>query len=385
MRSITTYGYKTLFFVFFLGIFYLASFAPRAHAQYIATTTVCVAVCGDGKMECGKVCDDGVDNGQYAQSSVGKNCLPDCSGYGPYCGDGILQEAYGEQCDDGAQNGVAGDGCSATCQILSTAPLPGPSSQPSGGGGSGPYSPGSYTPPNPTEVIVQGTAYPDSSVNILDDGAAIGVVKADSSGNFYFSTTNVSPGVATFGLWAQDSLGVKSIALTTTVTVTANAATTISGEFLPPTIEIDKRQLQKGDTLTISGQSAPSVTVEAHVHSGNNIVVTTSTDTGGNWKILFNTDPLQNNQLHTVAADFITAGSGTLVRSDISQSISFFLGAGSAGKSSLADLNGDGKVNLADFSILLYYWGTNYPAAEFDGGGKVDLQDLSIMLYYWTG
>jgi len=42
-------------------------------------------------------------------------------------------------------------------------------------------------------------------------------------------------------------------------------------------------------------------------------------------------------------------------------------------------------VNLADFSILLYYWGTNYPAAEFDGGGKVDLQDLSIMLYYWTG
>lgn len=376
------HGYKSLLFALFLGVFLALPFSRIAHAQYIATTTVYVSICGNGIVDPGEVCDDGTDNGQYATSSAGKNCLPDCSGYGPYCGDGILQEAYGEQCDDGALNGTPGDGCSATCQIVSTAPLPGPGTSPSGGGS---YSPGAYTPPNPTEVIIEGTAYPESSVNILDDGATIGLVKADSSGDFYFSTTNVSPGVATFGFWAQDSDGLKSIALTTTVTITANAATTISGEYLPPTITINKRQLQKGDTLTISGQSAPSVTVETHIHSGNNIVVTTSTDTGGNWKILFDTSPLQNNELHTVDADFVTTANGASARSEVSQSVSFFVGAGSASKSYLADLNGDGKVNLADFSILLYYWGTNYPPAEFDGGSKVDLQDLSIMLYYWTG
>lgn len=340
---------RKFLFLSVIAVLFVRSVSP-AHAQFTATTTVCVAVCGNSVVECGETCDDGTDNGQYATSTAQHNCLPDCSGYGPYCGDGILQPQFGEQCDDG--NNISGDGCSATCQIESTAPTPGQGS--SGGGG---YSGSNYTLPNPTEVIIKGKAYPGASVNILKDGATIGIVQADTSANFTFSTTNVSPGVATFGFWAQDSLGLKSIALTTTITITANAATTISGAALPPTIAIDKRQLAKGDTLTISGQSVPAVTVETYVHSGNNIVLTTSTDRGGNWKIRFNTQPLDNNALHTVSADFVTAANGATTRSDISQSISFFVGSGGTGKSYLADLNGDGKVNLADFSILLYYWG----------------------------
>lgn len=369
--------------VVLIGILFLSALAPYAHAQFTASTTVDISVCGNGIVEPPlEVCDDGVNNGQYATSTAGRNCLPNCSGYGPYCGDGILQEAYGEQCDDGALNGTAGDGCSASCQIESTAPLPGPGSAPQG---AGPFTNGTFTQPNPTEVIIKGQAYPDASVNILDDGATIGVVQADSDANFYFSTTDVTPGVATFGFWAQDANGLKSIALTTTVTITANAATTISGEFLPPTISIDQRQLQQGGTLTISGQSAPLVTVETYVHSANPTVITTSSDSSGNWKVLFDTKPLQNNQLHTVDADFVTAANGATARSELSQSISFFLGNGSGNKGYIADLNGDGKVNLADFSILLYYWGTSTPLADLNGDGKVDLQDLSILLYYWTG
>ena len=345
-----------------------------------ASTTVNISVCGNGIVEPPlEVCDDGVNNGQYATSAAGRNCLPDCSGWGPYCGDGILQPLFGEQCDDG--NNISGDGCSATCQIESLQQTGGGG----GGGGGGGISGGTFTEPNPTEVIIKGKAYPGSSVSILDDGTTIGVVQADTSANFYFSTTNISPGVATFGFWAQDSQGLKSIALTTTVTITANAATTISGEFLPPTIAIDKRQIAKGNILTISGQSVPSATVETYIHSGNQIMLATSTDASGNWKILFDTKPLDNNQLHTVDADFVTTDNGAVARSEISQSLSFFVGSGSAGKSYLADLNGDGKVNLADFSILLYYWGTSTPLADLNGDGKVDLQDLSILLYYWTG
>jgi len=154
----------------------------RVHAQFTASTTVNISVCGNGIVEPPvEACDDGVNNGQYATSIAGRNCLPDCGGYGPYCGDGILQPAFGEQCDDG--NNVPGDGCSATCQIESTAPLPGPGPSPSGGGG---YSGGSYSSPNPTEVIIKGKAYPGASVNILKDGATIGVIQADNSANFSF-------------------------------------------------------------------------------------------------------------------------------------------------------------------------------------------------------
>ena len=49
------------------------------------------------------------------------------------------------------------------------------------------------------------------------------------------------------------------------------------------------------------------------------------------------------------------------------------------------DLNKDGKVNLVDFSILLYYWKTTHHEADINIDGIVDLADFSIMMYCWTG
>ena len=206
-----SYGRTTGFLAAWFGGLCLVLSAFPAHAQIVATTTVYVSICGNGIVDPGEVCDDGIDSGAYATSVAGKICLPNCQGWGPYCGDGILQQVYGEQCDDG--NNASGDGCSATCQIESTAPTPGAGTPTSYGA----YTGGQSVMPNPTQVIVKGKAYPDANVNILDDGVAIGVVQADSSANFYFSTTNVSPGVATFSFWAQDAAGLKSVSLTTTV------------------------------------------------------------------------------------------------------------------------------------------------------------------------
>ncbi len=57
--------------------------------------TTCDPICGDGKLEGGEVCDDGVNDGTYG------HCLPDCSGRGHYCGDAST-EMPPEVCDDGA-------------------------------------------------------------------------------------------------------------------------------------------------------------------------------------------------------------------------------------------------------------------------------------------
>ena len=53
-----------------------------------------------------------------------------------------------------------------------------------------------------------------------------------------------------------------------------------------------------------------------------------------------------------------------------------------------ADLNFDGKVNIIDFSILLYFWGQTKPAniyADINFDGIVNIIDFSIMMYQWTG
>jgi hypothetical protein len=46
-----------------------------------------------------------------------------------------------------------------------------------------------------------------------------------------------------------------------------------------------------------------------------------------------------------------------------------------------ADLTGDGTVNAADITELLYYW--NQPEGDITGDGTTDAQDIAALLYAW--
>ncbi len=52
--------------------------------------------------------------------------------------------------------------------------------------------------------------------------------------------------------------------------------------------------------------------------------------------------------------------------------------------SSNPDLNHDNKINLVDFSILIYRWNSNDCEADLNGDGKVDLADFNILLGIWS-
>ncbi len=52
------------------------------------------------------------------------------------------------------------------------------------------------------------------------------------------------------------------------------------------------------------------------------------------------------------------------------------------------DFSGDGRCNIIDLSILLFYYQReDEPALRFDLNRKgiVDFPDISIMMFYWTG
>jgi cysteine-rich repeat protein len=68
-----------------------------------------VALCGNGIVECGEDCDDGLNDGGYG------GCRPDCL-LAPYCGDGITHLQFGESCDDGINDGSYG-GCAPDCNL----------------------------------------------------------------------------------------------------------------------------------------------------------------------------------------------------------------------------------------------------------------------------
>jgi hypothetical protein len=49
----------------------------------------------------------------------------------------------------------------------------------------------------------------------------------------------------------------------------------------------------------------------------------------------------------------------------------------------IGDINGDGKVDITDLSIMLSDWGTNNAAADLNHDGTVNVFDLSLLLAHW--
>jgi len=205
--------------------------------------------------------------------------------------------------------------------------------------------------------------------------------KADSLANFKIEITDITSGVWTFSVWAEDKKGRKSITFSFTTNVVKNMTTTVSGIFLPPTIELSKVNFQKGEILNIFGQTAPESEISISVESLEVVKKAVATEQG-NWNYLFNTTPLDDGS-HTAR---VKAVSPEGLLSSYSKVLAFYIGEGMEGVIKKADTNEDGKVNLVDFSILLYNWGIpKNSTTDLNSDGKVNLTDFSIMLYNWTG
>lgn len=376
----------TVFVLSAFGVFCFSAFntgSVSAQQTQIATTSVEVIVnpCGDGVIYPGQECDDGEENniGEYSITIEGRTCTSDCV-WAPYCGDGNVQTSYGEECDDGTNTDEGF--CDDECKIRQPPEDP-PDGGGGGGGGGGSYDPGSDEPIGETSVTVEGKAYPNSNVNILQDGNVIGVVSSDSRANFTFTTDDVTPGSTTMGFWAEDRLGLRSISYTVTFDISEGASNVVSGVFIPPTIDMDSNEIDPGEVVEIFGTSAPEADVEAHIHSEAKMIEKATSSEDGSWKVELDSTPLETGQ-HTARAMFEVEEDGSAHSSSFSRAKTFFVGV-SAEDALTADLNNDGKVNIADFSILLFHWGSSDPTADINNDGSAGLADFSIMLFQWTG
>jgi len=355
----------------------LCSTTPIVSAQYIATTTVITSICGNSIVDGPEQCDVIGETGGYSTTIVGRQCDVDCT-FGPYCGDGILQTIYSEECDDG--NNADGDFCGADCTVEPA----GSGGGGSGGGGSS-SSGGSDVDLGDTQINVSGQTIPRARVNIILDGQPVGTVRADSNGRFDFAT-NASPGTVTMGFWTEDDNRVRSITYSTTFDVTQGAITNLAGIMIPPTIAVSDATVNPGDILTFAGQAAPNAKIEVHIGDGKKILTTTS-DGGGYWNLDFDTTGLRAAK-YTARARFVLGNGSLTTDSSFSSTLQLFLGVDGS-PTTPSDLNRDTFINLIDFSILIFWWGStggdSDPPADINGNGKVGLEDFSILLFNWTG
>ena len=378
MRMLTIVQPRSLLMVFIGSLLFMPQIgaAISITGGNIATTTLTTSICGNALVEGTEECDVPGETGVYSTTIAGRQCQPNCT-WGPYCGDGILQTTQGEECDDG--NNADGDFCGADCTIEPAGSGGGGAS----GGGTAP-SGGSEVKLGDTQINVTGQTIPRATVNIILDTESIGSVRADSDGNFTFAT-DASPGTVSMGFWTQDDNNVRSITYNTTFDVTQGAITNVNGVLIPPTITVSDATVNPGDPLTFYGQAPPNVNVELFVD--NKSVVKTTADSGGYWNVDLETSTYKPAE-YAVRARYIV-GSGTLTtESGFSSTIQLFLGVDGS-PSTPSDLNRDGSVNLVDFSILIFWWGTSGgnsdPSADINGNGKVGIEDFSILLFNWTG
>lgn len=343
----------------------------------VATTSLIISICGNSIVDDGEQCDVPGETGVYSQTIAGRQCTPACQ-FGPYCGDGILQTAHTEECDDG--NNQDGDFCSSICKIEPAGSGGGGSS---GGGSSG--GGGRTRELGDTIINVTGQAYPSQTINFLLDTDSVGTVQSNGSGEFEFAI-DASPGTATVGIWANDTDGNRSITLSNTFDVTQGAVTNLTGVLLPPTLTLDSQNVDPGDVVTMSGQSVPESTVEVHINDSE-VVESTSAAENGLWSLTIDISTLQVAE-HTLRARSIIGNPPLTTRSSFSASLQLFVGVDGQ-PTGPSDLNRDGSVNLQDFSILIFWWGTSgadsNPPADINRNGNVGLEDFSILLFNWTG
>lgn len=346
-------------------------------------TLVRISICGDGIVQSDvEACDEGPGGnlGLYASSTSVRTCAPGCEDFAPYCGDGILQVRFSEQCDDG--NHTDGDLCTAACQSETAVPT-GSSGSPTVG--STPAIPGGLPgvipSQNATRVVLRGKAYPNSEVTVLLDGKVKGTTRADSHAAFIYSSTEITPGTATFGFSARDKDGVDSITTSVVFEVVQSAVTTVANVFFPPTIAVSERQVASGGLLTLSGQTVPESKVVTEIGPGVATTLTGVADALGAWALQVDTASIANGS-HFAKAQFEETST---IRSGFGKAVSFTVGTGGINEPGFPDFNGDGKVNLVDFSIFLISWNTDDARSDFNADGTVNLADFSIMLFNWTG
>jgi len=346
-------------------------------AQSIATTSMSLSICGNEIVDANEDCDVLGETGVYSQTIVGRQCNASCF-FGPYCGDGILQSAFNEECDDG--NNDDGDFCSSTCTIEPAGSGGGGSS----GGGSGGRG-GSTRELGDTQITISGVGYPGRTINFILDTDSVGTVRADSDGEFEFAT-DADPGTATLGIWSTDTNGTRSRTINNTFDVTQGAITNLRGIVLPPTISVVSQNVDPGDIVRVSGQSAAGATVELHIDDSDPVETVTA-NASGEWSFNLDTGTLSISE-HILRAKSIIGNPPLTTESGFSTSLQLFVGVD--GQSTQpSDLNRDGSVNLIDFSILIFWWQTNggdsAPPADINQNNNVGLEDFSILLFNWIG
>lgn len=235
-------------------------------------------------------------------------------------------------------------------------------------------------------IRIMGFSAPGTFISFTKGETVIGTDLTGPTGLFskYFSA--MEPGLHEISLYGVDLSNRATSIVPLSINAPAYQTTTISNILLSPTVSIHSNTIYQGDPIYATGSAYPGTQITIFTDTPLR-TYTASASASGNWTLTIgdtaNYNPgdyrlngiaqtgggLQSLKSHNLVFTILSSGGG---------------GGGSpCGLISNGDLNCDSQINLTDFSILMYYWGTNDATADINADGVVDLTDFSILMYYW--
>lgn len=264
-----------------------------------------------------------------------------------------------------------------------TAVVVDPTATPGAGGPSNPQTQGTVT--------LSGFTFPNAKLKLLKDGAVTTTLIANQDGTFQIVINSLPFGNYQFSVFAEDSLGVTSAPYTINVSVYSTQPYTFSNIIIPPTISSNTLLVEVGKQFYVRGY-APSGSIVSLEIPGYSVVGSTTADVTGYYQISATANLSANTY------NFRTKASYNNISSPYSKPIQItFYNQPQPGEpgipvppsqlSSCVDYNHDQRINLIDFSILIFWFEKNDPPPSIDCNADrvVDIKDFSILMYFWTG
>ena len=243
----------------------------------------------------------------------------------------------------------------------------------------------------PTDITFSGVAYPKARIILLLNGIETAETNAEPNASFSLKLSALTPGVKIFSVVAEDVEGQRYNLITIPITIKEKTSTNVAKLFIPPTLSLNKTSYEKGQDISVHGYSAPNSTVFFVVDAKDNIDITANSS--GLYTANIKTDSFLLGD-HSVAAKAETIVDTGTKTSGLGKLVDFAVVLDEVKKvenkteiSVVADINNDAVINIADFSILAFWYQkpTAPKTVDLNGDGKITIADFSILAYYWNG
>lgn len=238
-------------------------------------------------------------------------------------------------------------------------------------------------------VKLSGSSAPNDVVTILKNGLAIASITSDQNGFFATILDSIPLGTIVLSLYATDQNGLRSAPSTFVISIEPGKTFVLSNIFLSPKVTTDDESIGASDATVISGTSVPNSVITIFIEGKKNIILETITDSFGRYQVTISGKSLPLGTYH-----INVRSKKNNVISNTSRSVDLQIGTKTISREShatacpaTADFTGDCRVDLVDFSLLLYWFNHTNPPSKIDlnSDGIVNITDFSILIYYWTG